>query len=230
MEIRVKLFTNCFRSASPSIQCCGKLLVDHFHSICKASPSCACARPLSKLSPAGSSHHFFRSDDVHAGFFFFCSFTEIIKFSHGSQRATVRFRLRFIFFFFPKNEVFDFSSFLSSEELLRLGIVFFLRQIFSLRCRVFFFLISVSYGLPSPFPALRMFSLFPPTLFSTAFLSFSSFSKRHPDDSSVPSDCLHSHNHSFGTARWFRTFRLPVHIWQLQCCNPSWSGSASSPM
>ena len=104
MEIRVEFLSHCFdRLHTKLIQCCGKLLVDHFHSICKSIAFlCLCKTSFKVIhNRQDLFNDLFCSDDVHTGFFFFRSFTEIIKFSHGTLQAIGKFLhllLRFIFF------------------------------------------------------------------------------------------------------------------------------------
>ena len=95
----------------------------------KASPSCACARPLSKLSTTGRIF----STISFAPMMYMLDFSFSVLLRKLSNSAMVRFRRSvssstfcsdLSFFFFPKKEVFDFSSFLSSEAASSPGVLF----------------------------------------------------------------------------------------------------------
>ena len=119
VEIRIKFFSNSFdRFYSHAFHCSGKLFVDLLHSLCKWIIFRSLCKASFKViyNRKDLLDDILCSDHIHAGFFFFRTFTEVIKLSHVTlQSVSQIFNLLFqliVFFLFAKERIFSFGFFI----------------------------------------------------------------------------------------------------------------------
>ena len=119
VKIRVEFFVNGFdRLYSQALQCSGELFVDFFHALSKRITfRCLCKASFKVIYHRKDFlNNILRSNDIHAGFFFFRTFTEVIKLSHVTlQSVSQIFNLLFqliVFFLLAKERIFSFGFFI----------------------------------------------------------------------------------------------------------------------